>query len=187
MSLQMINHSWTDSMRDRLDDARVYYTSSIRKLATHCCHTGCTKATRERKPFCLDHVLDHDYAHRISEIEELKAKEIEQMRMKHCRTPINGVIALEVLDMCRFGETSAGYVVKTFSPVSFTQFQRFLLKMSHRRKWLMKVDITYRLTKVNVSPEIKAFLDKVSREEPNGVLRWPSDIMDELYKEFTNG
>lgn len=55
----------------RVQDLRYLRTNKAR--ARHCDLKGCDKATREGKPFCVDHVERHDYVGRL--LAEMRRRE----------------------------------------------------------------------------------------------------------------
>jgi hypothetical protein len=66
--------------------------------ALQCLHPGCTNATRERKPYCTEHVSDHPYVLELmSQIERVEA-ELDRVRRRGTRAvALEGIPAQEIL------------------------------------------------------------------------------------------
>lgn len=69
-----------------------------RKRATHCERPDCTKATREGKPYCSDHVEEHPYVRQLLQALADREAEEERVRKRGAReVDLDGVTAQEIL------------------------------------------------------------------------------------------
>jgi hypothetical protein len=66
--------------------------------ALQCQHPGCTNSTRERKPFCTEHVSDHPYVLELmGQIQEVE-KELARVARRGTRAvEIEGIPAQEIM------------------------------------------------------------------------------------------
>jgi len=68
----------------------------------HCEDPGCKKATKKDKPYCTDHVKEHDYAQHLLGIIEGRDKELEKVRQQgRLAVDPKGLQAQEILMFLR--------------------------------------------------------------------------------------
>ena len=69
-----------------------------RAPSRHCEVEGCHAPTRERKPFCSEHVLEHAYTRDLREILQQSEDELEAVRERGaCAVNVDGAVVEEIL------------------------------------------------------------------------------------------
>lgn len=97
------------------------------KEVRYCDHPGCLETTRERKPYCSEHVLENPYA--VVLVTETERHELEIAGGKEGKDPVdpNGTVAADVLGWIRQnGASTAGRI------------GRVLTCSEERAEWIMK-------------------------------------------------
>ena len=68
----------------------------------HCTLPGCDMRTREAKPYCPEHVEQHEYVQQLLERLEAREKELSRVRRRGARAvELDGIAAREVLSYLR--------------------------------------------------------------------------------------
>jgi len=78
------------------------FQPSRRRRATRCSAAGCDEATREGKPFCTEHVEEHDYVQDLLATLEAQDAEIQRVARLGARAvDPEGLTACEILNTLR--------------------------------------------------------------------------------------
>lgn len=62
-----------------------------------CTYQGCSTRTREGKPYCIDHIMCHDYPRQIVAILEQHRAELDDIESGSAPVNVKGHIALDVI------------------------------------------------------------------------------------------